>query len=272
MAKLTLLIATQRSGSTLLRSDIQDLGGMGVPGEHLMPLIRKDKKAFKQGGDLTVSEQDVIDLIAKKGGDDNSPDVYGLKLMVSYADHVNWMLGGEKETHPVQAAQNVIDWAYRTYDAVNLVSVVRPSILDQSISRAMAKTTGMYHMPQGDGAYDPYAQTEIDDDLLNFAIWREVPIVINHMRNLQSILDANQDKVLKIEFRELTKNQTESNLRIVEHARKFGFEPHKNLAERKLKKLIKKERSEQIKQNFFNFALNQGFGVENFEMIKSILK
>lgn len=272
MTKLMLVVSTQRSGSTLLKSDIESMGGMGKPWELLMTLVRQDKRVFKKGGQnatKSVGLEDVKAQIADKGrGKDGTPDVYGLKLMVSYADHINWMLGGEKDVEPVQATQNVIDWAYDTYDEVCLLSIVRPSMLDQSISRAMAKSTGLYHVKKDDPTQQ---QVEVDPDELNLAILREIPIVIRHNRNLRTVIDNNAERILNVNFNDLVRDQEATNRAIAAHARKAGFTPGQDVADRTQEKVIKKEKALQIKDTFFRFLLNEGLGPDTFPALRAIL-
>jgi len=99
--RLVLVLASQRSGSTLLCRDIESLGGMGVPGEHFLDILGTNERS-----DLT--EDDVMACI-EKGRDRKAPDVAGVKLMVNYAPKIDAYIRGGEQVGSNRALLNIID-------------------------------------------------------------------------------------------------------------------------------------------------------------------
>ena len=71
LGALTLVLATQRSGSTLLCRDIESLGGLGDPRESFLGLAEQAERE-------SVSEDDVLKRIAR-GVTESDPGIGAVK-------------------------------------------------------------------------------------------------------------------------------------------------------------------------------------------------
>lgn len=250
---LTLVIANQRTGSTLLGQDIASLGGMGVPKEHFLEILR----ASKTGEAEAHTEADVLEMIAK-GAQEDAPHVGAVKLMVSYAPTIDAFIRGAPPVGQGKAVQNIIDWARARFETVNLIVLIRENVLDQTISQTMARETQIWHRKETavEGG-NPYADVDIKKKRLNLAILRALPAVMTRHEVLKRIAASNAEHCLTIDYDEMAASVEETSRKLVAHARANGLEPVNEVAKRKLRKLIDEDRSKEIKQGFRRFLENR---------------
>lgn len=145
LMNLTLVFATQRSGSTLLCRDITTLGGLGRAQEHFLPIAQASKRERRM-----MSESDVIRML-KGGRDREIADTTAVKIMVNYASSVYSCISGNNERSTLKSMQGLLDWAICHFERVNLITLERESLLDQAVSRAMARLTGVFHIIERPG-------------------------------------------------------------------------------------------------------------------------
>ncbi|WP_133117367.1 Stf0 family sulfotransferase [Paramylibacter kogurei] len=256
MNKLTLVLATQRSGSTLLCKDMIGLGGLGLPKEHFKRLFGEHKKAEAKGNPLPRSEKDIVDFLRENGCSDDNPDVAGVKLMVGQSPMLCNFLGLPTSKDKSVTMQSVIDWAYANFDAVNLVVIIRESVLDQCISRAVARSTSVYHHRDTKRMkdVDPYEGKELDLDALNQMIIDLIPRVAKDNEVLHQIAKNNAGRALLVDYDYLAQHPNEAQQKLFDHAVANGFTPKKNQFDRILRKLIDKSKSQEIRASFEKFA------------------
>ncbi|MDU9006519.1 Stf0 family sulfotransferase [Sedimentitalea todarodis] len=243
---ITLVLASQRSGSTLLCRDIESLGGMGAPREYFLDIVGRNTR---EG----LTEADVLDQIAR-GVKPDAPGIGAVKLMVSYAPKIDSYIRGAEAVAPQKAVQNIIDWAQERFDRVNLVALVRGNSLEQAISRAVANMTDVWHRHEAttkDG--DLYADVKLPTKALNLAILEALPGVIRQTQVVRRIAKANPDLCWLIKYEHLAASVEDSSAQLITHARKAGFEPTETMASRSLRKLIDKDKTEDFKANFKAF-------------------
>lgn len=242
---ITLVIASQRSGSTLLCRDIESLGGMGAPKEHFLDIL----SGFKSGA-CKPTEQDVREMIAR-GATKKMPHVGAVKLMVNYAPKIDGFIRGAEPVGQFQAVQNIIDWAHASFEHVNLVALVRSNPLDQAISRAVARQTDIWHR-RADvlAGEDLHEGADLNAKALNSAILRGLPNVISNSAVIRKIARSNSESCLLVQYEELANSVESTSKKITDHARKFGFSPKNERADRHLKKLIDDAKSQRIKADF----------------------
>ncbi|MCA8899613.1 MAG: hypothetical protein KDA53_00010 [Hyphomonas sp.] len=243
---ITLVLASQRSGSTLLCRDIESLGGMGAPREYFLDIVGR---SARNG----LTEADVLDRIAR-GVKPEAPGIGAVKLMVSYAPRIDSYIRGAEAVAPQKAVQNIIDWAQERFDRVNLIALVRGNSLEQAISRAVANMTDVWHRHEAgmkDG--NPYAGAKLPTRALNLAILEALPGVIRQTGVIRHIVRANPDLCGLIKYEHLAASLEDSSAQLIAHARKVGFEPTETVATRSLQKLIDKDSTEVFKANFKAF-------------------
>lgn len=249
MRAITLVIASQRSGSTLLCQDIASLRGMGAPREYFLDILNQPKQPK-----TSPTEADVLACIAK-GIMPSDPATGAVKLMVNYAPKIDAFIRNTAPVAPPQALQNIIAWADASFDRVNLVALIRTNALDQAISRAVANLTDIWHRRSNqlpDGA-DPYAEKKLAPRVLNMAILDNLPSVLRQNAIIRDVARRHADRCLLIDYETLAASVEKTSERIVDHARAFGFEPGRSLATRDLRKLIEADRAAEIRNDFRKF-------------------
>ena len=129
-----IVLATQRSGSTLLCSDMRKTKKMGSPSEHYIVL--------KQG-DFSMSE------LLEKGSINN--EVFGMKLMSNYIDGFSsWILGEEFKRNNnlsdrLRTSEATLNFFSENFTKVNIIQLTREEYFEQALSRLLAKKSNSWH-------------------------------------------------------------------------------------------------------------------------------
>ena len=124
------ILATQRSGSTLLCKDMQSTGCMGKPDEHLL-------------GNLEGDEFE-INSFFKSCVDENNN--FGLKLMSNYLDDASKLLCDNFSLNINENPFHVlINYFKCISDRVVIIFLERDDIFEQALSRVTAKKTNTWH-------------------------------------------------------------------------------------------------------------------------------
>lgn len=243
---LVLILASQRSGSTLLCRDIESLGGLGAPKEYFLSITGKNTR---QG----LNEQDVMQQIAK-GVQSADPSVAAVKLMVNYAPKIDAYIRGGEEVAGQKAIQNILDWAQKRFDRVCVFALARDNSLDQAISRAVANVTDIWHRSERalQGG-DPYEGIKLPVNAVNIAILEALPQVVRQTRVIRQVAKANPEICQIVSYDRLAESVEDSSQLLIAHALKTGFQPTKTLAVRQLRKLIDADKSIEIKAAFKTF-------------------
>jgi LPS sulfotransferase NodH len=245
---ITLVVASQRSGSTLLCSDIASLGGMGKPNEYFLNILPPKK---------TFNESDVIEAIAK-GEQPCDVGIGAVKLMVNYARNIDKYISGGPVVKEKNAIQNIIDWACTRFEKVNLLALVRNNTLDQATSRIISREKGLYHSHQGSHGNEDllmFIKSKNPDYYWN--ILSEILIIKRESEVIREIADANRDICLLLEYEMLTTSFDQSSALLIDHAHMLGFVTKKQIPTRNLRKIIEKNQSDNIKEDFRIFMNSQ---------------
>lgn len=248
--RLVLVLASQRSGSTLLCRDITSLGGLGIPKEHFLDILGK-----KSRPDLT--EQDVMACL-EKGRDPNSPDVAGVKLMVNYAPKIDGYIRGDAHVGASKAINNILNWARLRFDDVAVFALVRENSLDQAISRAVANATNIWHRNEAAvKRNDPYADIDLPIKELNMDILSSLPATVRQNQIIRQVARENPKLCRLISYENLAASVEGTSEALLQHASTHGFCPENTLAVRSLRKLIDEDRSKELKNHFRQFLSRQ---------------
>ncbi len=240
---LTLVLATQRSGSTLLCRDIESLGGLGSPREHFLGLA-------EQAEHEAVSEDDILERIAR-GATDSDPRIGALKMMVGQAQTVDAVIRGGGQRNPMIAMQAVVEWAFERFERVFMVVVVRNAV-DQAISHVVASSTGLFHATDiADLRAAPAAELVPGD--LNPLILAQLGRFLAQRRVLTQIGEEYADQALMLSYDELIGQTEQTTDRLVAHAVAQGFSPHATSVTRTMMKVIDQDLSDRLRESFLAY-------------------
>lgn len=242
LRSLTLILSTQRSGSTLLGHDIQSLGGLGRPREHFAG-VNNGKR------DAPVSEADVLEVLMR-GLDKIAPGVTGFKLQVSQAAAVAHGLTGRRQETPQQAMSTVVSWAQDKFDRVLIVVLVRNAV-DIAISRVFANQTGTYNSRRPGALLAGAPLPPIPD--INERILFRFERALTETRVLNMVAAEHSDDVLFLTYDELTGQVEETTHRLVARAREVGLEPREETTTRNMEKVISIEESARVRESFLDY-------------------
>jgi LPS sulfotransferase NodH len=130
----TIILATQRTGSTLLCSELAELDGFGDPGEHFLPWLGAAPEGARMDGDAFAEA-------VARGRD--ATGAVGLKLMADYLHRFARALGIERGDDTEAAVACLHELEGRIGPAA-WFRVDRADIFDQALSRYLATHTGVY--------------------------------------------------------------------------------------------------------------------------------
>ena len=243
---LTLVLATQRSGSTLLCRDIESLGGLGVPRENFLGLAA-------QAENESLSEPDVLARLAR-GATDDEPRTGAVKMMVGQAPTVDAVLRGGRPRGQQAALRHVVDWALDRFDRVFLVILFR-NALDQAISHTVASSRGLFHAT--DAADVEAAADALPSEELNPVILAQLQRFLAQRRLLAQVAEEYADRALLLSYDELTGATAQSTERLVTHARAQGFTPHRDAVTRTMVKVIDTDTSQRLRESFLGYLATE---------------
>lgn len=245
---LTMIFASQRSGSRLLCDDVASLGGMGHPREQFNKILPWQE---------TLGPDDVFQAMAD-GHARGAPEVASVKMMVSQARPINRYLTGETAVPETQAMQNIIDWSKTRFERIMVLIIVRANPLDQAISRIVARKTKIYHSPEGDHTDTDLVELmhRADPDF-RWKILRELCLIKSETDTLRSVAETNSDITLLVRYEDLAASVETYSSRLIDHAGSLGFSPQNAVATRRLSKVIDRSQVDAIKRDFAAFVRDQ---------------
>jgi LPS sulfotransferase NodH len=141
------LLATQRSGSTLVCDFVYSLG-LGKPDEHILDMIDgKDLEAF-EAGLLTVGDKEWFSILRYKKLISNG-GVNATKIMINHIGNTVRFLCGSRSV-----SENAIFSAFADFFSGSLFLFIRrEDKLAQAVSRFMASHSGVCHVGTVSHAY-----------------------------------------------------------------------------------------------------------------------
>jgi len=244
--KISIVFATQRSGSTLLCNDIKSIGGLGAPGEHFLPVFKRIRETGR-----TPPPADILTSIKDLGVDSQFEDVLGVKIMVNYVIRACELLGMEAKSRP-EAIQKIADWASKNFSSAGMYTLRRSPLVDQALSRAEAQHSGIYHRHSGGEVYGEKAPFESNFHRQAF-VMREMIKIIDEQFVLGALEDELRGDVLKIAYEDLVERPEEIHKRISDYSRSKGFAPKGGTFNRGMKKIISREENMEQRKQLKNF-------------------
>lgn len=133
MQKL-LILSTQRSGSTMICSDISSTGILGHPNEYFINTI--DLWQRKEARDKII---DSINKISINSSTSNG--VQAVKIMSNQISIIGLIL----QKLDIAQGSNNLDCFFSYFSDYVFIRVVREDKVAQAVSRVMAEKTGIYH-------------------------------------------------------------------------------------------------------------------------------
>ncbi len=236
----TLVLATPRSGSTMLAGDIRMIGGLGRPKEHFLKLLRAEEPS---------TPADIMARLRDVGADSDTSPTLGVKVMVGYAPRVAAMLTGETHS-PRRAMSEIIKWARAEFDAVNIVALRRRAIFEQALSHAKALETGVWHNT-GDREISGNQSREFaDSDEMNYHILQKSGQLIKQNQSLSNLVKMLGDDCLSLEYEDIAADEAGCEATLRAHASKMGLTPGDGTISRNLQKLVSPEEAEAKRESF----------------------
>ncbi len=130
----TIILATQRTGSTLLCSEFSAIGGLGRPGEHLLAWLKSAEAQAR----LTDAALDALEAEAR-----DTDGQVGHKIMADYLPELAARWSGTADPAP-EAQAAFLGALTRRLGRTAFFRIRRGDRLDQAISRYLAAETGVY--------------------------------------------------------------------------------------------------------------------------------
>lgn len=243
---LTIVLASQRSGSTVLCQDVTTVGGLGIPNEYFLKIIGHNKPQ-------TPSEQHVLEAI-ERGRDLERPEAAAIKMMINQAPAIASYIHGNGPPPPAQAVQSVIDWARSRFERVAIIALVRDNSLDQAISKAVANASQTWHhdsKTQKPNA--PEKEFDHSSDSFQMEILKALPLFIKQKKIIQKISQANTDIIHLLHYADVAAHPEDTARAIATHTRALGLTPLDRPSSRSLKKIVDGARAQEIKHHFQAF-------------------
>ncbi|MEM1267080.1 MAG: Stf0 family sulfotransferase [Pseudomonadota bacterium] len=228
---LTLILALPRTGSSLLCHDLASLGGLGRPGEHLLPLVgQKAAPPYRR--------EDVVKLCQL--GKDPAAPVLGVKIMLAQTPQIFRCLQNGGRLEPSGAAcRAVIDWAHSAFKAVNLLFIRRDDLVAQAISYVLAKETDVWHVHDAAGqANHAERVAEIARSLDPGKVLRQVDAFAGAAAQLDSIAAECGARAHAIRYEDYVAAQDEARRALLAHAAAAGLKPLRETHQRALRKAL----------------------------------
>ena len=130
--KAVVILATQRSGSTLLCQYIQSLK-MGSPCEYFVEVLRG-----------SCSSKELVKL-----GNSNNDEYYSIKLMSDYLQDFGWWVSKARSFGPGEAplkyATEGLKYLEGKFSSIVWIKLKRSSIFEQASSRYLSEKTNLWH-------------------------------------------------------------------------------------------------------------------------------
>ncbi|MBI1173620.1 hypothetical protein GC209_19715 [bacterium] len=229
--KITIVFATQRSGSTLLCQDIGSIGGLGRPHEHFLPIFQ----ALRQPGP-PPSGEDVLKTIVAAGQDPDDTGVFGVKIMLSYAETVCRLLGLEDTA--ADPLDTIAAWAQTNHEAAALLVLERGSVVDQALSRTHATRTGIWHRRKDGLTRGGQHEPGMDEEAFHRRTLAEMSAIVNERNRLARFCARQRESLCRIRYEDLAADPEVVQARIADYAEARGLHPRRSAVTRNLTKLI----------------------------------
>jgi len=226
----TIILATQRTGSTLLCSEFEDLGGLGRPGEHFLPWLR----AHPQDEEIT---EEALEEIFSRGRDDGGR--IGLKLMAGYLPDIGRAFGSN-DADPLKRAHHALKGLETCLGPVAYFRLDRSDVFDQALSAYLATATGLFfRTSDGEVTDAKHAETESHHTALAAFDGKLFDTYIDQVERDKAFLSeicAGMDaSILHLTYEDLTQKRHETLTRCCEHG---GMPPPETLPKRWMRKVV----------------------------------
>lgn len=226
----TVILATQRTGSTLLCSEFEEIGGLGRPGEHFLPWLRA------HGESEQLSEDALAKILAAGRGADGR---CGLKLMADYLPRIGSAFGISSGT-PLEVTLGALCRLEDMLGPIAWYRLDREDVFDQALSSYLATATGVFFRTTDGTVTDKSHQQALSHQAVLDAFDGRlfdtyVAQVERDKAFLGEICDALDRPVLSLTYERLCADREGVLARCCRHA---GIEPPTTLPKRWMRKVV----------------------------------
>lgn len=215
---ITIVLATQRSGSSLFCDDLTSLGGYGRITESFVPWL------VSNGVQKRLPVAEFIDAIARSR---DGRGVYGTKLMADYLPRLGRSIldeGQGEAKDPLELSLTFLSKLDVLFGDAVYYRLRRESLIDQAISRYLSLATGHVHTTQGEKMYAIAEQGRISTDkaIAQMDPYRIITLadkIERENRFLDRVVAALPRKVLDIDYDHLVSHPQEVYRDVIAHAK-----------------------------------------------------
>ncbi|MEM9146675.1 MAG: Stf0 family sulfotransferase [Pseudomonadota bacterium] len=235
-----IILATQRTGSTLLCSEFENLGGLGRPGEHFLPWLRENDEAAQ------LSTSDIEEVFAR-GRDDTGR--LGLKLMADYLPRIGKAMGARGED-PLEHAVHAVDRVEAIAGPAALFRLDRSDVFDQALSSYLATATGLFFRTS-DGSVTDRDRAQLDSHEAALAAFdgklfdTYVVQVERDKAFLAEICDAIGPPILNVTYEDLVSDRLTSLAACCAHG---GIRLPEAVPDRWMRKVVGQDHRDRFRQ------------------------
>ena len=243
----SLVLASQRTGSTLLCRDLESLG-VGAPREYAVSFLKKRRR---------LGLKDLEELFLKCQTKTELGEIHSLKLMLNYApkivEAVHPDLKGLKPTRSreehIAVVQLFIEVLEKRFEKVPIFILTRDDILEVSSSRALAQLTRIHHTlidVEETNQYEHLAEDVILDKILE-----TLPRAVRENRMLHMLKSELGSRALHVEYEQLVNDPKNVESRCKDYLAGFGLSFEEGSFDRSYnKKVVPQHFKDQYIQKF----------------------
>ena len=250
-AKLIIICATQRCGSTMIVDDFRCTGVLGNPEEYFIPW---------EGQSIIEPEEEFKKIIQRAS---TSNEVATIKVMANQLEHIERNLANASRAKS-KNVDDIFPHCKELFKAALFIRVERLDIVSQAISRHVAYSTGKYHHVDNSSDFIPgnsvssnkayNAEVKFNRDKINkyvLTICKERALWANTMKNWGREFDVT-----------LVYEECVNDRGFLEDICSLLSVENQNLRERKLKKLGNSLNDELIRDYYSSSSSKKENNVE----------
>lgn len=215
-----LIMASQRTGSTLFSSQIENLG-VGAPREHAMPFIRRQER---------LNNADLDKVFKRAKGKREAGDTYALKAMLNYtpklvrADfpELRGMTPTQSRAEHAAVIELFIQMLEKRFRTVPVFLLTRDNILEVASSRALAQLTQRRHTKEASdnvSAYDHIPEDRIIDQIIS-----HLPRAFREKQIMHLLKERLGSRICFVQYEQLVSAPQDVENRCKRYLADFGFE------------------------------------------------
>ena len=219
-----LVLSAQRSGSTLFCRKLANIGGLGVPDEYALKLIRSNLKITDE------TFQQSLEEYSYKSIQGNS---CGLKIMLDYSHKLishlipstRTLRPGESRLDCVQEISNFIDYLEVNFDKTAFFILSRRNCVELAVSRASSIYNGKEkrHNLAGKNLFADDFLEITDESFVFDKILDRLPKAIREISLLTEVAEKISSKAIHIQYEDLINEEDCVTTKITKYLTRRGI-------------------------------------------------